>query len=30
MIDKVAHLPEIKGLMAKGKITATPLLIDLR
>jgi hypothetical protein len=30
MIDKVAQLPEVKGLMAKGKITATPLLIDLR
>ncbi len=30
MIDKVAQLREVKGLMAKGRITATPLLIDLR
>jgi hypothetical protein len=30
MIDEVAQLPEVKGLMAKGRITATPLLIDLR
>ena len=30
MIDKVAQLQEVKGLMAKGRITATPLLIDLR
>jgi hypothetical protein len=30
MIDKVAQLPEVNGLMANGKITATPLLIDLR
>lgn len=30
MIDKVAQLPEVKGLMAKGRIAATPLLIDLR
>jgi hypothetical protein len=30
MIDKVAELPEVRGLMAKGKITATPVLIDLR
>ena len=30
MIDEVAQLREVKGLMAKGRITATPLLIDLR
>jgi hypothetical protein len=30
MIDQVAQLREIKGLMAKGRITATPSLIDLR
>jgi hypothetical protein len=30
MIDKVAQLREVKGLMAKGRITAKPLLIDLR
>jgi hypothetical protein len=30
MIDKVAQLREVKGLMAKGRITATPLLINLR
>lgn len=29
-IDEVAQLREVKGLMAKGRITATPLLIDLR
>jgi hypothetical protein len=30
MIDEVAQLREVKGLMAKGRIRATPLLIDLR
>jgi hypothetical protein len=30
MIEKVAQLPEVNGLMANGKITATPLLIELR
>lgn len=30
MIDEVAQLREVKELMAKGRITATPLLIDLR
>jgi hypothetical protein len=30
MIDEVARLRKVKGLMAKGRITATPLLIDLR
>ena len=30
MIDEVAQLREVNGLLAKGRITATPLLIDLR
>ena len=30
MIDEVAQLREVKGVMAKGRITARPLLIDLR
>jgi hypothetical protein len=30
MIDKVAQLPAVKGLMAIEKITATPLSIDVR
>jgi hypothetical protein len=30
MIDEIAQLRQVKGLLAKGRITATPLLIDLR
>jgi hypothetical protein len=30
MIDDVARLPEVRGLMAKGRITATPIPLDLR
>jgi len=30
MIDEIAQLREVKGLMAKGRIAATPLLIVIR
>jgi hypothetical protein len=30
MIDDVARLPEVRGLMARGRITATPIPLDLR
>ncbi len=30
MIDEVARLPEVEGMMAKGRITAPPLPIEIR
>lgn len=30
MIDKVAHLPQVEGLMAQGRITAPPVIVTIR